>query len=87
MTRRSSDREAIEAEIDRVRSLGLEERFTVEAVPAGEFEQWVATARNSGPVLDARAYADMVKPSKAVAPLTYRAVASGLFNTIQIVAT
>jgi cytochrome o ubiquinol oxidase subunit 2 len=57
-------------------------RFTVEAVPAGQFEQWVATARNSGPVLDARAYADMVKPSKAVAPLTYRAVASGLFNTI-----
>ena len=57
-------------------------RFTVEAVPAGEFEQWVATARNSGPVLDARAYADMVKPSEAVAPFTYRAVASGLFNTI-----
>jgi cytochrome o ubiquinol oxidase subunit 2 len=57
-------------------------RFTVEAVPARQFEQWVATARKSGPVLDARAYADMVKPSKAVAPLTYRAVASGLFNTI-----
>jgi cytochrome o ubiquinol oxidase subunit II len=57
-------------------------RFTVEAVPAGQFEQWVATARNSGPALDARAYAGMVKPSKAVAPLTYRAVASSLFNTI-----
>jgi cytochrome o ubiquinol oxidase subunit II len=57
-------------------------RFTVEAVPAGQFEQWVATARNSGPVLDAQTYADMVKPSEAVAPFTYRAVASGLFNTI-----
>ena len=57
-------------------------RFTAEAVPAGQFEQWVATARNSGPVLDAQAYADMVKPSEAVAPFTYRAVASGLFNTI-----
>jgi cytochrome o ubiquinol oxidase subunit 2 len=33
-------------------------------------------------VLDAQAYADMVKPSEAVAPFTYRAVASGLFNTI-----
>jgi cytochrome o ubiquinol oxidase subunit II len=57
-------------------------RFTVEAVPAGQFEHWVATARNSGPVLDAQAYADMVKPSEAVAPFTYRAVTSGLFNTI-----
>ena len=36
----------------------------------------------TGPVLDAQAYADMVKPSEAVAPFTYRAVASGLFNTI-----
>jgi cytochrome o ubiquinol oxidase subunit II len=33
-------------------------------------------------VLDAQAYADLAKPSKAVAPFTYRAVAPGLFNGI-----
>ena len=27
-------------------------------------------------------YADLAKPSKAVAPFTYRAVSSGLFNNI-----
>jgi cytochrome o ubiquinol oxidase subunit 2 len=55
--------------------------FTVDAVPAERFGQWVATVRGgTGPVLDAAAYADLVKPSKAVAPFTYRAVASGLFG-------
>src|ERR1700736_3976253 len=29
-------------------------RFTVDAVPAQQFDQWVAAARNSGPVLDAQ---------------------------------
>ena len=57
-------------------------RFTVDAVPAQQFEQAVTTARDSGPVLDAQAYADLVKPSQAVAPFTYRAVAPGLFKTI-----
>ena len=37
---------------------------------------------SAGPVLDAQAYADLAKPSKAVAPFTYRAVSSGLFNNI-----
>ena len=36
----------------------------------------------TGPVLDAQAYADLAKPSKAVAPFTYRAVAPDLFNDI-----
>jgi cytochrome o ubiquinol oxidase subunit 2 len=57
-------------------------RFTVDAVPAQQFGQWVTTTRNSGPVLDAQTYADLVKPSEAVAPFTYRAIAPGLFNTI-----
>jgi cytochrome o ubiquinol oxidase subunit 2 len=42
----------------------------------------VETARVSGPVLDAQAYVDLVKPSKAVAPFTYRSVATGLFSRI-----
>jgi cytochrome o ubiquinol oxidase subunit II len=57
-------------------------RFTVDAVPTQQFEQWVTTTRNSGPLLDARTYTDLVKPSEAVAPFTYRAIAPGLFNAI-----
>jgi cytochrome o ubiquinol oxidase subunit II len=57
-------------------------RFTVDAVPTQQFDQWAATTRNSGPVLDAQTYADLAKPSHAVAPFTYRAIAPGLFNTI-----
>jgi cytochrome o ubiquinol oxidase subunit 2 len=57
-------------------------RFNVDAVPAEKFAQWVDTARSAGPVLDAQAYADLAKPSKAVAPFTYRSAAPGLFNGI-----
>ena len=57
-------------------------RFTVDAVPDERFAQWVDATRNAGPVLDAQAYADLAKPSKAVAPFTYRAVASSLFDDI-----
>ena len=57
-------------------------RFTVEAVPAQQFDQWVTAAHNSGPVLDAQAYAELARPSQAVAPFTYRAVAPGLFSRV-----
>ncbi len=57
-------------------------RFNVDAVPADDFGHWVDATRNAGPVLDGSAYADLVKPSSAVAPFTYRAVAPGLFNDI-----
>jgi cytochrome o ubiquinol oxidase subunit 2 len=57
-------------------------RFTVDAVPREQFDQWVAAARTSGQTLDEQAYADLAKPSKAVAPFTYRTVAPGLFGTI-----
>jgi cytochrome o ubiquinol oxidase subunit 2 len=56
--------------------------FKADAVSGSEFSQWVETARATGPTLDAQAYADLVKPSKAVASLTYRAVASDLFSHI-----
>jgi cytochrome o ubiquinol oxidase subunit 2 len=55
-------------------------RFNVEAVPAENFAKWVDATRGAGPVLDAQTYADLAKPSKAVAPSTYRAVAPSLFN-------
>jgi cytochrome o ubiquinol oxidase subunit 2 len=56
--------------------------FKVDAVPAEKFAQWVAATRTNGPMLDARGYAELAKPSQAVAPFTYRAVASDLFNGI-----
>jgi cytochrome o ubiquinol oxidase subunit 2 len=57
-------------------------RFTVAAVSDDQFLQWVDATRSAGPVLDAKAYADLLKPSKAVAPFTYRAVAPDLFSRI-----
>ena len=56
--------------------------FTVDAVPAERFAEWVTATRSTGPMLDAQTYADLVKPSQAVAPFTYRAVATNLFSGI-----
>jgi len=56
--------------------------FNVNAVPAEKFAQWVVATRNSGPVLDAQSYAALAKPSQAVAPFSYRAVAPDLFKSI-----
>jgi cytochrome o ubiquinol oxidase subunit 2 len=56
--------------------------FNVDAVPAESFAQWADSTRGTGATLDARSYADLAKPSKAVAPFTYRAVAPNLFNDI-----
>jgi len=56
--------------------------FNVHAVPAEEFAQWVAATRTAGPVLDAQSYAELAKPSQAVAPFTYHAVTSDLFKGI-----
>jgi cytochrome o ubiquinol oxidase subunit 2 len=57
-------------------------RFTVDAVPAAQFAQWVMAARRTGPALDPDTYADLAKPSEAVAPFTYRTVDPDLFDRI-----
>jgi cytochrome o ubiquinol oxidase subunit II len=58
-------------------------RFAVDAVPAREFEQWVqAASRAAGPALDAAAYASLAKPSSALPPQSYHAVAPDLFGSI-----
>ena len=57
-------------------------RFTVDAVPNDKFAQWVSQAREAGPVLDTQSYKDLVKPSQAIAPFTYRAVAADLFSGV-----
>jgi cytochrome o ubiquinol oxidase subunit 2 len=56
--------------------------FYVDAVPPQQFAQWVDSTRSSGPVLDTKAYADLVKPSRAVTPFTYRSISLGLFAGI-----
>jgi len=57
-------------------------RFAVDAVPAEEFARWVNAARSTGPALDALTYAELAKPSAAIAPFTFRDVAPGLFKSI-----
>src|SRR6187200_2145459 len=59
-----------------------EMRFIAKVVPAGDFEAWLEQTRGSGPVLDNAAYAELVKPAKAVPPMTYRSVGPKLFERI-----
>ena len=56
--------------------------FVVDAVPDQQFQQWVASIRGNGPTLDPQSYADLAKPSEAVAPFTYGAVSPDLFKAI-----
>jgi cytochrome o ubiquinol oxidase subunit II len=57
-------------------------RFAVDAVSDETFAQWVNGARGAGSALDEQAFVDLAKPSKAVSPFTYRAVAPNLFKRI-----
>ncbi len=56
--------------------------FTYEAVPPDQFDAWLAAAKAKGSALDAAAYAALAKPSRGVAPVTYGAVAPGLFDAV-----
>ena len=42
-------------------------RFDVNAVSAEDFARWVDAARSTGPILDPQEYAQLVKPSQAIA--------------------
>ena len=57
-------------------------RFIAKAVPAGDYEAWVAQVRGAGSALDDAAYAELAKPSTAVPPTTYGSVAPQLFERI-----
>jgi len=57
-------------------------RFTVTAVPAGDFDGWVAKVRGSGPALDDPGYAELTKAAGAIPPTTYRSVDPKLFERI-----
>jgi cytochrome o ubiquinol oxidase subunit 2 len=56
--------------------------FDVRAVPADQFEAWVADARKAGSTLDPASYASLARQSIGMAPFTYRGVEAGLFQQI-----
>src|SRR5947207_6347142 len=58
--------------------------FNVEAVAPEKFSEWVDATRNVGMELNTTTYAQLAKPSAAVAPFTYRSVAPGLFDNILV---
>jgi cytochrome o ubiquinol oxidase subunit 2 len=57
-------------------------RFEVVALPKEGFEEWLKTARSSGGTLDVSSYAQLERPSTAVAPMTFGAVAPQLFESV-----
>src|SRR4029077_21043207 len=58
-------------------------RFDVRAVAADDYARWVADTRSAGGgTLDTAVYAQLVKPSQNVKPMTFRAIAPGLFDAI-----
>jgi cytochrome o ubiquinol oxidase subunit 2 len=57
-------------------------QFQVQALPADQFAMWAQGTRGQGIALDARGYAELSKPSSYVKPITYGAVAPGLFEAI-----
>lgn len=58
--------------------------FDADAVTNERFAQWLDSVRSAGPELDAKTYADLAKPSAAVAPFTYRSVAPSLFDSMLV---
>jgi cytochrome o ubiquinol oxidase subunit 2 len=56
--------------------------FQVQSLPPEQFATWAQGARGQGAVLDGRSYAELSKPSSYVKPMTYGAVAPGLFDAI-----
>ena len=57
-------------------------RFIVKSMPAGDFKRWVEQAHAAGSGLDDASYAELARPSKDVAPVTYRLVELKLFGHI-----
>ena len=57
-------------------------QFKAHVLPPEQFAAWANGARGAGGPLDGRAYAELTKPSSYVKPITYGAVAPGLFDAI-----
>lgn len=56
--------------------------FNVNSVSPQQFAAWVQGAHGSAQALDAGSYAQLSKPSSYVKPMTYSAVAPGMFDAI-----
>ena len=57
--------------------------FNVRAVTSDAYAKWISDSKGAqNAPLDAQAYAELAKPSENLKPATYRAVASGLFESI-----
>ena len=56
--------------------------FNVQSVTSEQFAAWVERAKASGSVLDGTTYAQLSQPTSYVKPITYGAVAPGLFEAI-----
>jgi len=58
------------------------EEFDVVALPAADYEQWLAHVGASAPPLNAAAYAQLFRKSSAPQPLFYSSPAPGLFRRV-----
>jgi cytochrome o ubiquinol oxidase subunit II len=56
--------------------------FTLSAVPAAQFADWVSTAHRAGPVLDSAAYATLSRQGVTQQPFTYRHLALDVFAAV-----
>ena len=56
--------------------------FKAEVLPPDQFAMWAQGTRGQGAALDAKGFAELSKPSSYVKPMTYGAVAPGLFDAI-----
>ncbi len=57
-------------------------RFNADAMPKAEFDAWVANAKQDGSQLDPKSYDELAKPSSAVPPMTYGALAPDMFGHV-----
>ena len=57
-------------------------QFKAHVLPEDQFAMWAQGARGQGAMLDGRGYAELSKPTSYVKPMTYGAVAPGLFDAI-----
>jgi cytochrome o ubiquinol oxidase subunit 2 len=57
-------------------------RFMLHAVPAPDYQQWLARTRGAAPTLDAAAYARLAADGRENSPHTYGGVDPQLFENI-----
>ena len=57
-----------------------EMRFDVKAMPAADFQAWVAATKSAGSMLDPVAYGRLARPSKADKPAAFGSVSPRLFE-------